>query len=47
MTGTPTSVENAKQALTEKIAEMEKEKEDRLLRFLFHISSQFLFKINV
>ncbi|KAI5637986.1 KH domain-containing protein [Phthorimaea operculella] len=32
VTGTPTNVEKAKQALTEKISEMEKEKEDRLLR---------------
>ncbi|CAG4910185.1 unnamed protein product [Colias eurytheme] len=32
VTGTPTNVERAKQALTEKIVEMEQEKEDRLLR---------------
>ncbi|XP_045484905.1 vigilin [Pieris rapae] len=32
VTGTPTNVEKAKQALTEKITDMEKEKEDRLLR---------------
>ncbi|KPI91491.1 Vigilin [Papilio xuthus] len=32
VTGTPANVEKAKQALAEKIGEMEKEKEDRLLR---------------
>ncbi|XP_068630109.1 vigilin isoform X1 [Battus philenor] len=32
VTGTPANVERAKQALTDKIGEMEKEKEDRLLR---------------
>ncbi|CAK1552035.1 unnamed protein product [Leptosia nina] len=32
VTGTPTNVEKAKEALLEKIVEMEKEKEDRLLR---------------
>ncbi|CAH2086464.1 unnamed protein product [Euphydryas editha] len=32
VTGTPTNVEKAKLALTDKIVEMEKEKEDRLLR---------------
>ncbi|CAH2073927.1 unnamed protein product, partial [Iphiclides podalirius] len=32
VTGTPTNVEKAKQALADKIVEMEKEKEDRILR---------------
>lgn len=32
VTGTPTNVEKAKVALTERIVDMEKEKEDRILR---------------
>lgn len=32
MTGTPTNVERAREVLVDKIDEMEKEKEDRLLR---------------
>lgn len=35
MTGTPTNVEKAKQALADKIIEMEEEKKDRQLRYIF------------
>lgn len=34
MTGTPANVEKAKLALGDKIVEMEKEKEDRVLRYV-------------